>query len=50
MTRYYPQVDADSTGVDKMPLFPTNTIFNAFGKGNYAIAEITPHPSTSSWL
>ena len=46
MSKYYPLVDADSTGLDKVPLFPANRIADALGKCNFALAEIAPHRYT----
>lgn len=43
MTKYYPLVDADSNGLDKVPMFPAHRIADALSKCNFALAEITPH-------
>ena len=46
MSKYYPLVDADSTGFNKIPMFPASRIADALGKCNFALAEISPHRYT----
>ena len=46
MSKYYPLVDADSSGLDKVPLFPATRIADALGKCDFALAEIIPHRYT----
>lgn len=43
MSKYYPLVDADSSGFNKIPMFPASRIADALGKCNFALAEIAPH-------
>ena len=46
MSKYYPLVDADSSGLHKVPMFPASRIAEALGKCDFALAEIAPHRYT----
>lgn len=46
MSRYYPLVDADSGGQDKVPLFPCDSITTVFASGDFALAEVSRHQYT----